>query len=162
MPRISLIAALGMRTRAIGRDNALLWRIPGDLPRFRALTTGHPIIMGYNTFLSIGKPLPNRTNIVLTTVPDWSHEGVLVCHDMNDALTLASTHDTEEVFVIGGGSVYTQMIGRADRLYLTLVDDDTDGDTFFPEYAHLPFTEVAREERDEGGLRFAWVTLERT
>lgn len=161
MPTLSLIVALGARTRAIGKDNALLWHLKGDLPRFKALTLGHPIIMGFNTFQSIGKPLPGRTNIVLTHDTTWSHEGVEVCHTLNEALGLAKAHDSEEVFVIGGGMVYAQALPYADRLYLTLVDDDTPGDTFFPDYTSLHFREVSRETHDEEIPHFAWVLLER-
>jgi dihydrofolate reductase len=161
-PHITIIAALGARTRAIGKDNNLLWHIPGDLPRVKTLTMGHPLIMGSKTFESIGRPLPGRTTIVITKDPHWTHEGVTVCHSVDEALETARTLDTEEIFIFGGGSIYTQTIEHADRLYLTLVDDDTEGDTFFPDYAHLPFTETAREAHEVDGLRFAYVTLERT
>jgi len=161
-PRINIIAALGARTRAIGKDNDLLWRIPGDLPRVKQLTMGHPLLMGSKTFESIGRPLPGRTNIVVTNDPQWSCEGITVCYSIDEALDTARSLDGEEVFVFGGGSVYAQTIDRADRLYLTLVDDDTPGDAFFPEYTHLPFIEVAREDHVADGLRFAWVTLERS
>lgn len=159
-PTIHLIAALGARTRAIGKDNKLLWHIPGDLPRFRVLTMGHPVIMGSTTFASIGRPLPGRTNIVLTEDTSWRHEDVIACHTLNEALERAGTLDVD-FFIIGGGSVYAQTIDRADTLHLTLVDDDTEGDTFFPNYSHLPFTETVREDRAEASPPFAWVTLER-
>lgn len=160
-PILSLIAALGLRTRAIGKDNTLLWHIPGDLPRFKALTAGHPIIMGSKTFESIGRPLPDRTNLVLTTDPAWSHEGVVVCTTLEDALTNACATGTDEVFVIGGGSVYAQSIELADRLYLTLIDDDTEGDAHFPDYSRLPFRETFREDHQNTTPPFSWVTLER-
>ncbi|MBP9750074.1 MAG: dihydrofolate reductase [Candidatus Pacebacteria bacterium] len=160
-PIVSLIAALGIRTRAIGKDNALLWHIPGDLPRFKALTVGHPIIMGSKTFESIGRPLPDRTNLVLTTDPAWSHEGVVVCATLEDALANACATGTDEVFVIGGGSVYAQSIELADRLYLTLVDDDTEGDVHFPDYTRLSFSETSREEHTETLPHFTWITFER-
>ena len=160
-PRISLIGALGARTRAIGSGNALLWRIPEDLKRFKELTMGHPVIMGRRTYESIGKPLPNRTNIVLSDTPMSHPDEVVVCTSLREAFERARATNTDEVFVIGGGSVYAQTIDDADRLYLTLVDDDMPGDTFFPEYAHLPFIETARDERTHEALRYAFVTLER-
>lgn len=160
-PTIHLIAALGARTRAIGKDNALLWHIPGDLPRFKKLTVGHAVVMGMRTFESIGKPLPGRANIVLTKDTTWAHEGVIVCHTLDDALEQAAQRDSD-VFIIGGGSLYTQTIDRADILHLTLVDDDAEGDTFFPPYKHLAFKEVAREEHEANGLCFAYVTLQKT
>lgn len=159
-PRVSLIAALGERTRAIGKGNSLLWHIPGDLPRFKALTAHHPIVMGSTTFTSIGHPLPDRTNIVVTHDPLWSPSGVVVCHSIEEALHTAAHQNTDEVFVIGGGSIYTQTIDRADRLYLTLVDDDTPGDTFFPDYTKMPFRETTREETT-GKVRSTFVVLER-
>jgi dihydrofolate reductase len=161
MPRLSLIVALGTRTRAIGKNNALLWHLKGDLPRFKALTFGHPLIMGFNTFQSIGKPLPGRTNIVLTHDTTWSHDGVQVCHSFDEAIQFADSLDTDEVFVIGGGVVYAHALPYADRLYLTLVDDDTEGDTFFPDYTKLPFVEISRETHGETLPHFAWVLMER-
>ncbi len=133
---VSLIAALGTN-RAIGRDNALLWQLPGDLPRFKQLTMGHPVVMGRKTFDSIGQPLPGRLNIVVTHNRAFQAEGIVVCHDLNDALALATAENPpdDEVFVIGGGDLYAQAISRADRLYLTEVDDaPPDADTFFPDY----------------------------
>lgn len=160
-PRVSLIVALGARTRAIGSGNALLWRIPEDLKRFKELTLGHPVIMGRRTYESIGKPLPNRTNIVLSDAPMSHPDEVVVCTSLGEALEQARATHTDEVFVIGGGSVYAQTIDDADRLYLTLVDDDAPGDTFFPEYTHLPFIETARDEHVHDALRYTFVTLER-
>lgn len=162
MAIISLIVALGTRTRAIGKNNTLLWHVPGDLPRFKALTTGHPIIMGSKTFESIGRPLPGRTNIVVTHDHNWTHDDVTVYHSIDEALAIARTLDTDEIFVIGGGMVYAQTIAHADRLYLTLVDDDTPGDTFFPDYTTLPFVETAREEHEKDDLKYAWAIFERT
>ncbi len=161
MPRTSIIAVLGERTRAIGKDNALLWHIPGDLPRVKHLTMGHPLIMGSRTFASIGHALPGRTNIVVTHDRAWSAPDVIARYSVEEALATARSLDTDEVFVFGGGSIYAQLIEQADRLYLTLVEDDAPGDTFFPEYRDLPFVEVAREEHVADDLRFAWVTYDR-
>jgi dihydrofolate reductase len=159
--RISLIAALGANTLAIGKENALLWRIPQDLERFKALTMNHPIIMGSKTYASIGKPLPGRTNIVVSDDSTYALDGVRVCHSIDDALKTASELDDEEVFVIGGGSIYTQTIDIADRLYLTLVDSIEEGDVFFPAYEHLSWKEVERTPGHHGDLSYEFVTLDR-
>jgi dihydrofolate reductase len=159
-PTLSLIAALGTRTRAIGKDNALLWHIPKDLAHFKRCTLGHAVVMGQRTYESIGRPLPGRHNIVLSTDPAWTTPGITVAHSIDDALKVASVAGEDEVFIIGGGSVYAQTIARANRLYLTLVDDDAQGDTFFPEYQHLPFV-VQSEEYHAGTPPYTFVTLVR-
>lgn len=157
---ISLIAAIGKNNRAIGKNNHLLWNLPSDLKRFRELTTGHPIIMGYNTFKSIGRALPNRTNIVLNTEP-LNIPNVTVCSSLEKAIEVAGRENNQEIFVIGGGMVYSQAINLADRLYLTLVDDNSEGDTHFPDYS--PFSKIIdKEDHEENGLKFSFVTLERT
>jgi len=162
IPTLNIIAVLSTQTRAIGKDNALLWHIPDDLQHFKKLTMGHPIIMGRNTFESIGTPLPGRVNIVLTRDVGWSHEGVVVCHSFEEALAQATDADKKEIFIIGGAQLYTLALPRADRLYLTLVNDAKEGDVYFPEYSDLPFIEKAREDRAYHELAFAFVTLERT
>jgi len=160
-PRISLIAAIGARTRALGANNALLWRIPEDLKRFKEMTLGHPIIMGRKTYESIGRPLPGRTNIVLSDVVFDAPPEVRVCSSLEGAFEAAAATGTDEVFVIGGGLVYAQTIGVADRLYLTLVYDDAPGDTYFPEYTHLPLRKTFHEEHVGGDVRFSFVTYDR-
>ncbi|HEX8591454.1 MAG TPA: dihydrofolate reductase [Candidatus Paceibacterota bacterium] len=165
MHRISLIAALGERTRAIGRDNKLLWQLSGDLPRFKRLTNGHPVIAGHHTWLSLpehGRPLPGRTNIVIATSTSLVlPPGVLRAFSFEEALELAEeVRGSDEIFVIGGGRVYAEAIPCADRLYLTLVDDDADGDTFFPGFGE--FRKVIEEEtHPEHSPAFRYVTLER-
>jgi dihydrofolate reductase len=161
-PTLSLIAALGTRTRAIGNNGKLLWHIPEDMARFKQLTLGHPIIMGRATFDSIGRPLPLRSNIVLTCNPTWTHEGVMVVHTIDEALDLARSLDEQEIFVIGGGELYAQTIDKADRLYLTLVEDDTPGDAFFPAYEQLPFTKTEATLGTSEDMRYVFVTLEHT
>ena len=164
-PRISAIVAIG-NDRVIGKGNGLLWYIPDDLKRFKELTLGHPVIMGRKTFESIlsilGKPLPNRTNIVITRDTSWSHEGALVTHSLEDAFEKAKSLDSGEVFVIGGAQVYAESLPYIDRLYLTRIDDSKDGDAFFPEYEHIFTEKIFEEEREQGGLKYRWVTLERT
>lgn len=128
--RLSIIACIG-ENRAIGLNNKLLWHLPDDLARFRDLTTDHPVIMGRKTFESIGKPLPRRQNIVLSKnlreMP-----GYQVANSLEQALNLAPNE--KEIFVIGGESVYQQTLPRAQRLYLTEVNNSPTADTFFPEF----------------------------
>ncbi|MFO0886275.1 MAG: dihydrofolate reductase [Pirellulales bacterium] len=131
--RLSLIVAHAPN-RVIGNAGGLPWRLSSDLKRFKSLTMGHHLIMGRKTYDSIGKPLPGRTSIVLTrTLPQAQGEtnsGVLYATTLTDAIRLASGDD--EAFVIGGGDIYRQALPLVDRLYLTLVDADVDGDTYFP------------------------------
>ena len=130
---ISLIATMDEK-RGIGKNNQLLFRIPEDLQRFRKLTLNHPIIMGRKTYESIGRPLPNRTNIVITKDTNFHVAGCIVTHSMEEAMTKAGEHDKEEIFVIGGGQIYEQALPVADKLYLTVVKGAFDADTFFPDY----------------------------
>lgn len=162
-PRISAIVALN-QARAIGIHNDLIWRIPDDLKRFKALTTGHPIIMGRKTFESIGRPLPNRTNIIVTRRPHREsadvHSLVVTASSVPEALDKAAAADREEVFIIGGGEIFAQSLSLTDRLYLTVVKSDAAGDVFFPDYSE--FTKViSRETHEWNGLVYEWLTLER-
>jgi dihydrofolate reductase len=159
-PKICIVVAIG-RNRELGKDNMLLWRIPDDLKRFKALTMGHPLIFGRKTFESIGKPLPGRTNIVVTRDPDWTHEGVVVARSLEEAIEKASALDAEEVHIGGGAQLYAQALPFVDRLYLTLIDDTKEADTFFPEY-EKEFTKVVKEEqREYEGMRYSWIERER-
>ena len=159
-PRISMIAAVAKKDRAIGKDNALLWHIPEDFQHFKSLTRGHAIIMGENTFKSIGKALPGRTNIVLSLTPDFAPADCFMVHSLDEALAVAKEHELEEIFICGGASIYKQFIPLADRLYLTLVEGDFEADTFFPEYGE--FTKVISKEKvDNGKYQFVFVTLEK-
>src|SRR3989338_10723261 len=139
-PIVSAIAAIG-KNRELGKRSDLIWRIPDDLKRLKALTTGHVVIMGRKTYESIGRPLPNRTNIIVTRNPDFTAPGCLVATSVPDALDLAREHETEEIFILGGAEIYTQALPFTDRLYLTIVDaTDPEADTFFPDYSE--FTKV--------------------
>lgn len=129
--KIALIAAL-TRDRVIGKDGKLPWHISDDLKRFRLLTTGHAVIMGRRTFESLGKPLANRRNIVITS---QSLSGVETYRTLPDALRALA--DQDKVFVIGGGKLFAQAIEIADELFLTIVERNVAGDTFFPPYEHL-------------------------
>jgi dihydrofolate reductase len=160
---ISIICALGLN-RAIGRDNNLLWHIPKDLKRFKKLTLGHPMVMGRKTYQSIGRPLPGRTNVVITHNAGFNPVGCIVCHSVQEAVRTAQrdeASDPSEIFVIGGGRVFEQTIGIADRLYLTIVEDSPENaDTFFPDYGN--FRETGQEGPfSENGLTFRFVDLER-
>lgn len=158
--RISMISAIAKKNRAIGKNNALLWHIPEDFQHFKELTSGHAIIMGENTYKSIGRPLPNRTNIVLSQTPDFAPEGCIVVRSIEESLDVAKQFEAEEIFICGGASIYKQFISLADRLYLTLVEGDYDADTFFPEYPEFT-KEMEREEKNNGKYAFTFVTLEK-
>lgn len=175
-PRISIIGALGSgRVRVIGKDGELLWHTPDDLKRFKRLTLGHPVVMGRKTFESIvrrlGQPLPGRTNIIISRTiaspPPMSDlvghslEDTHVCSSFEAAIEKARELESEEIFIGGGASVYEQALPFTDRLYLTLIEDEKEGDTHFPAYEHL-FTKVIEEEtREWNGLRYCWLTLEK-
>lgn len=162
---ISAIAAIG-KNHVLGKNNELLWRIPADLKRFKALTMGHPIIMGRKTFDSIGKPLPGRTSIVITRDTTFAPrfdlgEKVIVVHSIEEAISKAKEIDSTEAFIIGGAQIYQQALPFIDRLYLTLIDDEKEGDAIFPSY-ETSFTKILKEEPGEhGGLKYKWIDLER-
>ena len=141
---ISLIWAMDDH-RLIGVENRLPWRLPADMRWFRRHTLGKPIIMGRKTFDSFGgRPLPERTNIVVTRDPGYQAEGAVVVYSIDEALQACG--DAEEVMIIGGASFYQQMLPRADRLYVTQVHGQFEGDAWFPEFDWGQWQEVAREE----------------
>jgi len=158
---IVLIAAIG-RNREIGKGPELIWRIPGDLKRFKELTVGHPVVMGRKTFASIGRPLPKRVNIIVTRDASYRAEGAVVAHSVEQALGLAKSFDTEKVFVIGGGEIYKTAIPFADTLELTLIEaEDKNADVFFPEYEN-DFEKTAEENsQQEDGIEYRWATYGR-
>jgi len=160
-PVISFVVAMSKETRAIGKNNELLWKIPEDMKRFRTLTTGHPMIMGRKTFDSIGHPLPNRTNIVITRDTFWDHEGVLVCHTLEEALSKAKELDQEEITIIGGAQIFSLAMPVVTRIYLTLVDDTKEGDVYFPQVDMTLFSETEHQEHIFNNLSYTFVTLER-
>jgi dihydrofolate reductase len=158
---INAIAAIG-KNRELGKDNKLLWSIPEDLKRFRELTKGHPIIMGRKTWESIGRPLPNRTNIVVTRNPGFKAEGAIAAATIDAAIAAAAAASgSNEIFIIGGAEIYNLTLPRTDRLYLTVVDAAFDADAFFPDYKE--FNKVVRKSdiMQSGSLSFYYVTLER-
>ena len=148
LPRIAIVAALA-RNRAIGRANAMPWRLPEDLKRFKRLTMGHAVIMGRRTFESIGSPLPGRNNIVITRSHDWSPAGCVVVHSLDAAL--AAVGSRGEAFVIGGAQIYALALPLAQRLHLTEIARDFEGDAFFPEFDLSQWRELSREPRIAAG-----------
>lgn len=154
---ISIIVAIG-KNRAIGRNNQLLWNIPEDMKHFQEKTLGHTVIMGDRTYNSIGRPLPNRKNIVVSLDPNFKAEGAEVSNSLEEVLNKAKK-SPEEVFVIGGGIIYKLALPYADKLYLTIVDDaPEDADTFFPDYSEFN-REVSREECDNNEYKFTFLEL---
>ena len=159
--KVSLIVAAATN-KVIGRDGGLPWHLSEDLKRFKRLTTGKPIIMGRLTYESIGKPLPGRRNIVISSREGLEIEGCEVVATPNDALKLAVGAD--EVMVIGGGKVYEQMLPMADRIYMTLVNALPDGDTFLPEISNEEWQVVDQEEFPADESReygYSFMTLDR-
>ena len=163
MSELIIIAAVAEKNRLIGKGNDLPWHIPEDLKRFKALTSGHPMLMGRRTFESIihqfGRPLPNRRHVVVTSHgprPDYPE---IETYPSIDA-ALKALEDVDTVYVAGGATIYRQMLDRVDRMELTLVEGDYEGDAFFPPYEHLVGShfEVVAEEPHEG---FRFVTYRR-
>jgi dihydrofolate reductase len=131
MKQISIIVAIA-KNYAIGKNNQLLWHIPADLKRFKKITGGHRVIMGKLTYLSLPiRPLPNRENVVITDNPEDKFEGCTTVYSISEAINLCS--ESEESFIIGGGSIYRQFLPHCNKLYITMVDKDFEADTYFPD-----------------------------
>lgn len=149
MKKISIIVAIAQNF-AIGKNNDLLWHISADLKRFKQITSGHQVIMGRNTYLSLPyRPLKNRTNIVISDIPDETFEGCTTVYSIEEALNLCN--EQEESFVIGGGAVYRQFLPHANKLYLTMVHQEFDADIFFPEINFDEWKLVDREDHGPEG-----------
>ena len=146
MPKINIIAAVGVQNLSIGYKKKLPWNLPADMKHFKEITMGHSLLMGKKTFESLPNgPLPKRNNIVLTSVlSEGVSEGYYEANSLEDALDLAS--NAEQVFVIGGSSVYSQCVDIADRMYITWVQGEFPGDTFFPQIDFSQWVEISREE----------------
>lgn len=178
---LSMIAAMG-KNRVIGKDNKMPWHLPADLQHFKQTTLHAPIIMGRKTYESIGRPLPGRLNIVLSRDPDLTIEGCSIAHSMDEALLIANTDASSqasetnneikrnyskknnEVFITGGAYLYEMFLDKADRLYLTQIDAEFSGDTFFPDYTRLQWKEAARSDypADENNPHaYSFITLDR-
>ena len=184
-----MVVAVTKKDAAIGNGGKLLHRISDDLKRFKAITKGHPVIMGRKTFESIGRPLPERTNIVITRNPDRLRSdlsadlrsdlaSVTIVSSLEEAIEKAGEIESQrlnlssdprfnlsvpEIFVIGGGEIYKQALPFTDKLYLTIVESDAEGDVFFPDWRKDFTKETFREERfdEKTGLKYTWVDLER-
>ncbi len=144
---ISIIAAIG-KNNELGKNNTLIWSMPADMKFFRDTTRGHTVIMGRKTFESIGKPLPNRKNIVITRDKNYKKDGIEIVNSLNEAINL--TIPNEEVFVIGGGEIYKQAIEIADKLYITHINtEDSEADSFFPEIIPLVWNEISHTENQK-------------
>lgn len=183
---ISIIAAIGPN-RELGKDNKLLWHIPADLKRFKKLTEGHAVIMGRKTFESLGKPLPDRLNVIITRKARYhvfrpphprasagaqaivskqiSSPSSIFCTSLEEAIKKIPNL-SDEVFIIGGGQIYAQALPMADKLYLTLVEktpEHPDGkfaaDTFFPEYEKLFTKKIFEEKHEEDGYKYSFIEL---
>jgi dihydrofolate reductase len=159
--RLSIVVAMAAN-RVIGRDNQLPWHLPADLKHFKQLTTGKPILMGRKTWESIGRPLPERTNIVITRDTDYTAAGCVVVHSIDAALRAAGHND--EVMVIGGSELYRQVLPQVTTIYLTRVHADIEGDTVFPEIDESEWREVERidcEPDEKNAYAYSFITLER-
>jgi dihydrofolate reductase len=171
---ISMISAIG-RNNEIGKNNDLLWNMPADMKHFRETTSGKTVIMGQKTFESLGKgadgtpgrPLPNRRNIILTQDKNWKRNDIEIVFSIDDLMTLLkeTTTPDEEVFVIGGGTIYRLMMEKADRLYITHVDASfPDADIFFPEIVPIVWNEISHEEHkkdDKNPFNYTFSIYER-
>ena len=158
---VSLIAAMGLN-HVIGKTNTLPWYLPADLRHFRDLTRGKPVIMGRRTFESIGHALPKRPNIVITREVDFKAEGCAVVHSIDEAIRAAG--NAPEAMVIGGGAIYKEFLPHANRMYLTIINHDFDGDIYFPEYDAREWHEVSHESHDpddKNPCPYTFITLER-
>ena len=152
--RICLVAAMAAN-RVIGRNNALPWHLPPDLKRFKALTLGHPVVMGRKTYESIGKPLPGRRNLVITRNRDYLAAGCEVVHTLDAALTACA--DDKEIYIIGGAELYRESLPHAQRLEFTEIHAEFDGDARFPEYSPSEWHETGRETHgSEAGIPFRY------
>ncbi len=155
---ISIIAALSQKNSVIGKDNTLPWHIPEDLLRFRRITVGHPVIMGRKTYESIGKPLPNRTNIIITRNKALQIPGCIITTSLEEAIQYARKIEKKEIFIIGGGEIFKKGIKMADKLYLTLVEGDFKGNIFFPDYSTFK-TILSKEQSTSNGHAYTFIEL---
>ena len=162
--KISLIVAVD-ENRGIGKNGKMPWHIPADLKRFKELTTGNIVIMGRKTFSSIGMPLSNRTNIVITRDKNYKVNGALVVNSLEDAIFQARDQLSEsvdnEIFIIGGGQIFQEAINIADKLYLTLVEGKFDVDTYFPDYSKFT-KKVYEKEGESNGFKYRFINLEKS
>ncbi len=157
--KVSLIAAIG-KNRELGKGNSLLWNVPEDMKHFRDTTRGHTVIMGRKTYESIGRPLPNRVNIVVSRSVDYKvPEGVLKAIFIEEALEIARKLEQSEIFIIGGAQIYALALPYADKLYLTVVDKEfPDADAFFPDYSKFK-TIISEKKCRDGNYSYSFFVL---
>jgi len=150
--------------RVIGKNNTLIWHLPADLKRFKTLTTGHVIIMGRKTFESIGKPLPNRTTIVISRQADLKIEGAIIAHSVEEAILKAKSITREDIFIVGGAEIYALSLALADHILVTQLHDIFDGDAYFPEIPSESW-EVTEKERgitdEKNAYQYSYITYSR-
>lgn len=165
---IALIVAMAASNRVIGRDNKLPWYLPEDLQYFKRITMGKPMVMGRKTFESIGQALPGRANIVITRQPDYQAEGIQPVHSLEEGLELAksiaASDGCEEIMVVGGGEIFSKTLPIAQRLYLTEVYGEFEGDAFFPEFDQSEWQQVSRKDVMAEGYNpydYAYLVLDR-
>lgn len=159
--QLAIIAALA-KQRVIGYQNKLPWHLPADLRHFKQLTLGKPVIMGRKTFESIGKPLPGRTNVIVSRNADYQAEGCRIAHSLTEAL--AQVSEAPEAMIIGGTEIFRQALPLAQKLYLTFIHADIKGDVFFPEWQSSEWQEIAREDfgsDDNNPYDYSFVTFAR-
>ncbi|MAZ49716.1 MAG: diacylglycerol kinase [Halobacteriovoraceae bacterium] len=153
---ISLIAAMG-KNRVIGKDNKMMWHLPLEFKHFKELTTGHCIVLGRKNYESIGRLLPNRTNIIVTRNKDYHVEGAIIVNSLEAAIDYAKTHDEKELFITGGGEIYRQALLKAKKIYLTEVDFDEPGDVYFPQIDETQYSiKKLKEEPASEKNPLAW------
>ena len=158
-PKISIFAAVS-ENNIIGIGNALPWHIPDDFQRMKEVTSGHTIVMGRKTFESIGRLLPNRTNIIISRDESYHVEGGIVCHSLMEALEVARIHEKEEIFIFGGGQIFEQAIPLTEKLYLTIVHKEIEGDTYFPDYSEFT-KKVFEQSGSSNGYDYTFLELEK-
>ena len=141
------IVVAAAKNNVIGKDNGLIWHLPADLRHFKQMTLGHPMLMGRKTFESIGKPLPGRTSIIITTQKDYAAEGCIVTHSLQAAIEQATQLD-EEICIIGGAEIYRQALPLTDKIYLTRIHHSFEGDVFFPELKQEEWETVEQEHHE--------------
>lgn len=164
-PRFSILVAMA-KNRVIGKNNALPWRLSPDLKRFKELTLGHHIIMGRKTYESIGKPLPGRTSVIVTRQPGYQVPGAIVAGSLAEALKACGEEEDSdsESFIIGGAEIYRQALELCQRMYITEIQREFDGDTLFPEFSSQEWHETSRAKHqlaEDDGLEYHFVVLDR-
>lgn len=160
---LTAIAAMA-ENYTIGVENHLPWHLPADMKHFKEITSGHPVIMGRKTYASIGRPLPNRTNIVITRDEAFKAPGCIVTNTIGDAISIAEQHTDDEAFVIGGAEIYQQMWTKIQRLYLTIIHHEFDGDAYFPTLMPGEWKEITRERHAvdvDNPFEYSFLTMER-